>query len=125
MGVELLGLWGLAVYAWIYPRWTEELDGLAMMRIGNVLAGDGIRLDLAGTRRQEIGMLQDLPGRIGDSQADQPRGRLGLGAQAPLRRRRAYEVDGDVPAPASPGVSMADLTMRLIFPSSRAAKLRQ
>lgn len=96
-GVYLACLFGLAIYSVKTPRWTNQLDGFAMMRIGAAVSGQ-ISLDVAdGTKGIEA--LDQLPGFIGDATGGEGDvGALGMGATTPLngvRPYRCYERDGE------------------------------
>lgn len=94
-GVYIACLFGLAIYSVKTPRWTSQLDGSAMMRIGAAANGQ-ISLDAADDTKA-IAALDEMPGFIGDATGgDGDVGVLGMGATAPLngvRRYRGYEGD--------------------------------
>ncbi|KAJ5175369.1 uncharacterized protein N7482_001246 [Penicillium canariense] len=94
LGLYTLMLIPLAIYATWTPRWTEQLDSFAMMRIGATIAG---KLPLTvGQNNNTIKSLDEIPGWIGDiSGGKEPLGRLGLGAGRPLasRANRRFECE--------------------------------
>lgn len=89
LGLDLLCLVVLAVYSTRVPRWTEQLDSLAMMRLGAAMA-DQLPLRVA-KKSERIEILDRVPGGIGDATGGEGTvGDLGIGAKTPLRRRRKY-----------------------------------
>ncbi|PWY92834.1 hypothetical protein BO70DRAFT_357965 [Aspergillus heteromorphus CBS 117.55] len=101
VGLHVLGLAGLTVYAGYHPTWTESFDSFAMLRIGAQIAARNDaahRLPLLGhVRSDEMGMLDGLDGFIGEdtdtrAQDVQDAGRLVLGGRGRLRRGRQYLV---------------------------------
>lgn len=95
LGLYLLGLWTLAIYACI-PAWTPALDSFAILRIGARL-GDHIPLKLSYKPR-EIAMLDHLPGWVGEDvdndTAEDELGRparLAVSSERRLRSRQLYE----------------------------------
>lgn len=96
-GVYIACLFGLAIYSVKTPRWTNQLDGFAMMRVGAAVSGQ-ISLDIA-VDTKGIGALDEMPGFIGDATGGEGDvGALGMGATTPLngvRRYRCYEGDGE------------------------------
>lgn len=97
LGLDILLLLAVAVYATLIPRWTSTMDSWAMMRMGAAVA-DKIPL-LIGRKTDSIGSLDTISGCIGDQsrEADYT-GRLGLGADRPLdwkndRRFECYSSD--------------------------------
>ena len=88
--VYIACLFALAVYSATSPRWTQQLDSFAMMRIG-AAAHEHIDFDV-GFETKAISALDKLPGEIGDATGDEGNvGVLGLGASSPLRARRRYK----------------------------------
>ena len=82
---------GLAIYSARTPRWTEQLDAFAMMRIGAAAKDERVALKV-GFKTQNIDILDDLPGSMGDSTGGEGEvGVLGLGAPTPLNGVRLYE----------------------------------
>jgi hypothetical protein len=83
-------LLSLAVYSARTPRWTNQLDAFAMMRVG---AATDERIGLkVGFEAKTIDALDELPGLIGDATGGKGEvGVLGLGASTPLNGVRAYE----------------------------------
>ncbi|RJE26737.1 hypothetical protein PHISCL_00968 [Aspergillus sclerotialis] len=89
LATYLAALFALAIYATYAPRWTDQLDSFAMIRIGSALAHD-VPL-LASSYTKEISVLDTLPGVMGDAVAeDEAPGKLWPGGSTPLRAKRAY-----------------------------------
>lgn len=99
LGLHLSVLIMLAVYSSRTPRWTNQLNSFAMMRIGASVA-DRVPL-LVGQKTDKIKALDEMPGWIGDSSTKDDRvGRLALGGPVMLstrinRRFECYEGDND------------------------------
>ncbi|KAL2012168.1 hypothetical protein VTN00DRAFT_4886 [Thermoascus crustaceus] len=95
LAIYLVSLLGMATYGAHFPRWTDSLDGFAMMRIGATIA-DKVPL-LVTYRVDEIEALDDTPGWIGDSERVDEEckssgiARLELGSSGKLRARQRYE----------------------------------
>lgn len=83
MGVFLTMLLALAIYGAVRPRWADQLDAFAMLRIGA-----SIHEEIKFRQTQEvrkIKVLDRLPGWIGDAtEGEGERGRLALGAMGRL-----------------------------------------
>jgi hypothetical protein len=62
----LFPLLALAVYGVVFPRWTEQLDSFAMMRIGAAVGEKLLPLPV-GKNLDKIRVLDRLPGTIGDA----------------------------------------------------------
>ncbi|TVY18487.1 hypothetical protein LARI1_G005501 [Lachnellula arida] len=90
LGIDLLALLAMAIYASFSPTWTKQLDAFALLRIGAAL-GDRVPL-LVGLRTHKIKALDELPGWIGDA-ADEHEdvGRLGVGASRRIDKKKRYE----------------------------------
>lgn len=87
--VDLFCLAALALYSARVPRWTEQLDSFAMMRLGAAMADD-LPLQVAN-KAERISILDETPGCIGDTTGGEGTvGELGIGAKTPLRARRRY-----------------------------------
>ncbi|KAI4592006.1 hypothetical protein KJ359_011953 [Pestalotiopsis sp. 9143b] len=87
--LDLFCLAALALYSARVPRWTEQLDSFAMMRLGAAMA-DGLPLQVAN-KAERISILDETPGCIGDATGGEGTvGELGIGAKTPLRARRRY-----------------------------------
>jgi hypothetical protein len=101
LGLDILILLPLAVYASSFLRWTSQLDSFAMMRIGGTVA-DKVPLHL-GRKTDSIQALDHIPGWIGDqSEKSELVGKLALGGSRPLalrknRRFESYEEDHEKP----------------------------
>ena len=95
LGLDLLALLCMAVYACLSPRWTNQLDAFTMMRLGAAMA-DKVPL-MVGRRTDNIKALDEIPGWIGDmAEKDEEIGRLGLGAPVTVNRKRRYRCyEGD------------------------------
>lgn len=88
----LLSLFITALYASFSPRWTNQLDAFAMMKIGAAMS-DKISLTVS-TRKSLTSVLDTSPGWIGDVSGDSEEiGRLGLGAERRLDSKRDYLAD--------------------------------
>lgn len=93
LGLYILMLIPLAIYATWTPRWTAQLDSFAMMRIGAAVAE---KLPLTvGQNKNTIKSLDEIPGWIGDISGEKAPLRLGLGAGRPLasRANRRFECE--------------------------------
>ncbi|CAI7654304.1 unnamed protein product [Penicillium discolor] len=94
LGLYVLMLIPLAIYAAWTPRWTAQLDSFAMMRIGAAIAE---KLPLTvGKNKNTIKSLDEIPGWVGDtSEEKEPLGRLGLGVGRSLasRANRRFECE--------------------------------
>ena len=89
LGLFLAGLFAMAVYASRIPTWTSALESFAMMRIGAAVA-DHLPL-MVGFEADEVKVLDETPGWIGDVTPNATVGKLGLGARATLKSGRRYE----------------------------------
>jgi hypothetical protein len=87
LGVYLLGLGTMAWYAYSTPTWTSTLDSFAMMRLGAAMAD---RLPLLLGVDDEVSVLDETQGWIGDAAPEAEVGRLELGASTELRNGREY-----------------------------------
>ncbi|KAK5683196.1 hypothetical protein LTS10_004727 [Elasticomyces elasticus] len=93
LGLFLTALLTLAAYSALTPRWTDQLDSFAMLRLGASLAED-IQLKIAHTA-EDVSALDKLPGWIGDkTDGESSVGELGLGAQRRLAASRNYAAYG-------------------------------
>lgn len=95
-GVFLAALLALATYATSKPRWTDQLDSFAMLRIGASIPND---IQFRTTEQvQDIDALDRLPGWVGDATGGEgQRGLLALGGSGLLYQKRKftiYDVDG-------------------------------
>jgi hypothetical protein len=102
MGLFLLVLLGVAVYAWWTPTWTTTLDAFAMLRIGAAV-GAPLRptrdSDEAENERllffprngvADVAALDQTPGWVGDASHAEGRGMVGqlaLGTGRRITRR--------------------------------------
>lgn len=96
LGLCILTLIPLAIYATWAPRWTAQLDSFAMMRIGAAIA-DKLPLTI-GQNKNTLKSLDEILGWVGDiSREKKPLGRFGLGAGRPVASRvdRRYECEED------------------------------
>lgn len=67
IGIQILSLCALMAYTYFYPRWTDTLDGFAMVRVGAQLQRSG-RVDLPGIRdtdSKDLTPLKDVDGLVG------------------------------------------------------------
>ncbi|KAK3658838.1 hypothetical protein LTR56_001709 [Elasticomyces elasticus] len=93
LGLFLTALLTLAAYSALTPRWTDQLDSFAILRLGASLAED-IQLKIAHTAG-DVSALDKLPGWIGDkTDGEGSVGELGLGAQRRLAASRSYAAYG-------------------------------
>ncbi|RMJ21131.1 hypothetical protein PHISP_07999, partial [Aspergillus sp. HF37] len=80
----LAALFAVAIYATWAPRWTNQLDAFAMIRIGSALARD-VPL-LVSKDATQVAALDTLPGVMGDAMAEHEKpGKLWPGGMTPLR----------------------------------------
>ena len=87
LALYIIALLSIAVYSSWTPRWTQQLDSFAMMRIG---AAMGLAFMVARDV-DKISVLDKTPGWVGDvTEGEAPIGEIGIGAQTTLRGRRAY-----------------------------------
>lgn len=91
IGSFLAILLGLAFYGAVSPRWTDQLDSFAMLRIGASLSDD---IQFRPTdEMQRIRALDRLPGWIGDATKGEGKfGRLALGGRGRLKHGRKFVV---------------------------------
>jgi len=89
MGTFLSALLALAIYSALLPRWTDQLDAFAMLRIGASISGD---IQFRATEQtRKIEALDRLPGWIGDAtDGEGERGQLALGARGRLNWKRKF-----------------------------------
>jgi hypothetical protein len=88
----LLALFVATLYASFSPRWTNQLDAFAMMKIGAAMS-DKISLAVS-TSKSQTSILDEAPGWIGDANDEHEEvGRLGLGAKRRLDSKRMYLSD--------------------------------
>jgi hypothetical protein len=89
LGVHVLSLLALSVYAAWTPRWTKRLDSFAIMRIGASIAKH-VPLWMVHRTRM-VKELDEVPGWIGDQMPEsEDVGVLGLGGPSRLRKGRKY-----------------------------------
>lgn len=88
LGLQLLLLLSLAVYSSVTPRWSDTLDAFAMMRYG-VEHARHLRFAAVGDA-EEISVLDELDGRVGDAAGDEHVGVLSTAGTAGLRAKRGY-----------------------------------
>lgn len=93
LGIYLTCLLGLSLYTAWTPRWTNQLDSFAMMRISTAVMG---RFPLRLSHNPDkIKDLDELPGWIGGVPSMEDDGvdgvsELALGGEMPLRARKRY-----------------------------------
>ncbi|KAL9622815.1 MAG: hypothetical protein Q9160_002934 [Pyrenula sp. 1 TL-2023] len=93
LGIDLIALFLLALYASWWPRWTGQLDAFTMMRVGAAVA-ENVPLKV-GRSTDQIQVLDGLPGWMGDAgeaeDGQEPKiGELALGGRKRLRGGRRY-----------------------------------
>lgn len=89
LAIYLAALFALAIYAARAPRWTDQLDAFAMIRIGSALAPDIPFLPASDVK--DVTALDTLSGVIGDAVDEREKhGKLWPGGATPLRAKRAY-----------------------------------
>lgn len=85
----LMSLTTMTLYARSTVHWTKSPDAIAMMGLDAAAADE---LPLQSTYdANEVEALKRLPGWIGDAEPGAVVGRLGLGADAPLRPQRRVQ----------------------------------
>ena len=96
IGLFLIILFALTAYSVWEPRWTTRLDAFTMMRMGAAMP-DKLPM-LVGRNQDKIKELDEIPGWVGDGAEDgEPVGRLGLGADNVINKRKRYVCyQGDV-----------------------------
>ncbi|KAJ5384170.1 hypothetical protein N7517_002081 [Penicillium concentricum] len=95
MGLYLLPLLALSLYAGYYPRWTERLDSFVMLRFG-AFAGDKVFPMLVGRHTEKCPELDEMSGVVRDVSTTSADGavqigRLGFGEGKMLQEGRRYE----------------------------------
>lgn len=88
LGLFLLLLIALALFAASTPHWTDRLDAYATLKMGAAMALSTEGLARVGSSAENA--LDRAPGFVGDAMPESEVGRLAVGAEGPLRRRR-YE----------------------------------
>lgn len=92
LALYLLCILGLSLYAAWTPRWTNQLDSFAMMRIGSAAPGR-FPLRLAHSS-DEVNDLDQLPGWIGSTTGVETDktcvSELGLGGETALEGKKRY-----------------------------------
>lgn len=88
LGLFVCSCFLMSWYASRVPLWSSELDAFAMMRIGAELA-EFVPL-MAAKSADNVNILDHRPGWIGDAEPEKEVGKLSLGAQAKLRKKRKY-----------------------------------
>ncbi|KAI8627181.1 hypothetical protein F5Y19DRAFT_443539 [Xylariaceae sp. FL1651] len=89
LGLHLLGVLSMALYAAWVPRWTNTLNAFAMMRVGAAMA-DRVPL-LVCKDVDQVKALDDMPGGFGDATGGEgPVGELAIGVPTPLNGKRIY-----------------------------------
>ena len=83
----------MALYALVRPSWAERLDAWAMMRIGAEVGRERfpLRVDI---NTDAFGVLDEMPGWVGEVDEAEAMGRIGLGAVGRVRGRRKYSCYG-------------------------------
>lgn len=89
LGINVLALLLLGLYSAWSPRWTQQLDSFAMMRIGGAIS-QHVPL-LMAYRLNLVKELRAVPGWMGDQTPESEGvGLLGLGGPLRLRSGRKY-----------------------------------
>ncbi|KAF9893791.1 hypothetical protein FE257_009961 [Aspergillus nanangensis] len=89
LGIHLLLLLSMGVYAAWSQRWTKQLDSFAMMRIGASISHH-VPL-LMSYRLNLVKELREVPGWMGDQMPESEKvGVLGLGGPVQLKKGRKY-----------------------------------
>jgi hypothetical protein len=89
LGVFLASPLGLAIYSAVLPRWTDQLDAFAMLRIGASIS-DKIQFRTI-PNAQRVRVLDELPGWIGDAASgEDAQGELALGGPRRLHSKRKF-----------------------------------
>lgn len=89
IGMFFIILFALTAYSVWEPRWTSRLDAFTMMRMGAAMP-DKLPM-LVGRKQDEVKELDEIPGWVGDGAEDgEPVGRLGLGADNVINKRKRY-----------------------------------
>lgn len=94
LAIYLGSIYILAFYASFQRSWTEKLDAFAMLRMGAALSDRGDLFAVTTRFRTKEESLDKLPGYVGDMKPEEEVGRLGVGAQGLLARKRKYHVSG-------------------------------
>lgn len=89
LAAQLLGLSILAVYACWTGLWTDSLDAFTMLRLGAVVGGARLPLWLAKDIDQ-LAILDQTPGWVGDASDGDGVGHLALGAYPKIETRTSY-----------------------------------
>lgn len=96
MGIYLIPLLLLSLYAGNSVRWTGRLDSFVMLRFG-AAAGDKVFPMLVGRKTEDVAQLDEVSGAVRDvsvaGAADEvvPMGKLGFGEGKRLMKGRRYE----------------------------------
>ncbi|KAI9369667.1 hypothetical protein BJX61DRAFT_545352 [Aspergillus egyptiacus] len=72
IGIDILALYAMAVYTCLVPRWTDNLDAFAMLRIGSAL-GEKVPLKVAPVP-DDVSVLDEIAGWVGDLEEQGPVG---------------------------------------------------
>ncbi|KAI9923768.1 hypothetical protein MW887_008396 [Aspergillus wentii] len=92
IGLDLLGLLATAVYASWFPRWTGSLDAFSLLRLGSSISQS---VPLKVSVDDEVRVLDELPGWVGDDAQDEEIGRIAFGGSRRLRTKMQYESYGE------------------------------
>ncbi|KAK2813335.1 hypothetical protein FQN50_000650 [Emmonsiellopsis sp. PD_5] len=96
LGIFLIGLGWLAIYASFSWTWTGSLDAFVMLAIGAALGRDGRTgpLPPLGASEANTEFLDRTPGWFGDGRPEAGAiGRVELGAEAPIRNNRLLQAE--------------------------------
>ncbi|KAK2814064.1 hypothetical protein FQN50_000468 [Emmonsiellopsis sp. PD_5] len=88
LGIFLSALLALATYGAFSPRWTEQLDSFAMLRIGGTVS---TKVPLLLGDKDNVKVLDEIPGAMGEAPSEDPERRgIGLGGPGELVSGRRY-----------------------------------
>jgi len=89
LGIFLLGLLAMSLYAVWVPRWTTQLNAITMICVGIALTEQMPLLPPKDV--EEAGILDEMPGWFGDATGGHSKiGKLAIGAKTPLKVGRRY-----------------------------------
>ena len=91
LAIDLALLIGLGIYVRFSYTWTVNYDPSAMMMLGAARVDElPLLINSSEGERETRGVLENMPGWIGDAAPQQDVGVLDVGAITPLRRGRKY-----------------------------------
>ena len=93
LAVDLLLLLVVAIYINFSHTWAESFDSLAMMRLGAARADElPLQVSSSEVKEKTRGILERMPGWVGDARPDDEVGTMAIGATVPLKAGRRYQV---------------------------------